>query len=77
MAEQTLDMFRALDPDNMTKQQLDTAINMVLQYSKQFKSTLKGVQGVYDLSKAKLAALLRALQASASSPSRQRKVARR
>ena len=51
MAEQTLDMFRALDPDNMTKQQLDTPIKMVLQYSKQFKSTLEGVQEVYDLSK--------------------------
>ena len=59
------------DLDNMYKLQLDT-----LHYSKQLKSTLDGIEKVYDLSKAKIAALLRAQQASASS-SRPRKVARR
>ena len=46
MAQQTLDMFRALHPDNMTMQQLDTAIKMFLQYSKQFKSTPEGPGGL-------------------------------
>ena len=75
--QQTLDMIRALDQSAMTKQQLDTSIKVVLQYSKQFKSVLVGAQEVYHLSTGKPAALLRAQQALASSSSRPRKVARR
>ena len=75
--QQTLDMIGALDRNTMTKQQLHTAIKVVLQFTKQFKSVLEGAQEVYDLSKVKLAALLRAQQALASSASRPCKVARR
>ena len=74
--KQALDMFRALDGDTMTKQ-LDTVIKVVLQLSKQFKSTHDGGHEVHDLSKAVLAALMRTQQAFASSSSRPRKVARR
>ena len=75
--QQTLDMMRALDQDTMGKQQLDTAIKVVLQYSKHLKSVLEGVQEVYDSSKEKLSALSRAQHAFASSSSRPYKAARR
>ena len=64
--QQALVRIGASDLDTLTEQQLDAAIEVILQYSKQSTILLENAQKLYDLSEAKLGDLLRVQQAFAT-----------